>query len=180
MWPRAGLQICISCKNSHYNILNSPKIPINSLYFLRYSSRYSSDMISNMISSMKKGENPWYLAWIHEKWWILVYQEVSCQRIHIRVHNLWGDTSRYTMNHMFWIHEKNIWFRVYREVSRQRILTTEFRYEFIYMKTKITNSYMNSYMKIVFMNSYMNSHMNSNMNSYLNFEYEFIYEFIYK
>ena len=37
VWPRAGLQVCISYKNSHYIILNSQKILINSLYFSRFS-----------------------------------------------------------------------------------------------------------------------------------------------
>ena len=55
--PRAGLQVCISYKNSQCNVQTSPKNPINSLYSSRYYSRYSSDMIFNMISSMKNGQN---------------------------------------------------------------------------------------------------------------------------
>ena len=52
------IQVCISYKNSHYNILNLLKNSINSLYFSRYSPRYSPNMISNIISFMKKGQNP--------------------------------------------------------------------------------------------------------------------------
>ena len=121
---------------------NSYKSYINSLYFSRYFPRYSSDLISNMISPMKRGQNPWYLARFHEKPWILVYQEVSesSQRIHIRIH--------------IWIHEKNMWFRVYQEllgternsVPSSKNSDNEFIQTCELMKTFFMDSYLNSYM----------------------------------
>ena len=131
--------------------LESYKSSINSLYFSRYSSRYFSDMISNMISPMKRGNqarNSRYLAWFHEKLWILVYQEVSWQRIHIRNHiwihrkswmYIWihektfdfGCTKKWSKNSYIWIH---IWIHIHRCEFIYEIIY-EHDYEFIYMNS---------------------------------------------
>ena len=73
-------------------------------------------MILDMISAMKRGQNPWYLAEFHEKLWILVYQEVSWQKIHTWIHMYMN-----SFNHF-----------IYEFIQV---------FEFTYM-----NSYMNSYM----------------------------------
>ena len=44
----------------------------------------STDMISNMISPMKR-QKVMISGMVSRKLWILKYQEVSCQRIHIRI-----------------------------------------------------------------------------------------------
>ena len=59
---------------------NSFKSSRKSLYSPGYFSLYSSWMNSNMIFPMQKGQNSWYLAWFHEIFWNLVYQEVSCRK----------------------------------------------------------------------------------------------------
>ena len=90
---------------------NSFKSSRKSLYSPGYFSLYSSWMNSNMISPMQKGQNSWYLAWFHENFWNLVYQEVSCRKIHIRIHilihgNSWIHIQNSYMNSCTWIHEK--------------------------------------------------------------------------
>ena len=115
---------------------NSFKYSINSQKFSRYSSQYSSDMIYNMISFLRSGQNPWYLAWFHEKLWVLVYQEVSRQRIHIRIH-IWIDGKLWIH---IWINEKSMISEVPRSVPSKNsyiwihryIHIHTFIYEFIY------------------------------------------------
>ena len=115
-------------------------------------------MISKIISPIKRGQNARYLAWFHVKLWILVYQEVSWKRIHIRYEFMEYNEFIYPF------------IGCTKKVSFQRILIYEFINEFLHTCEFIHELiwkhffwiHMWSHVRINIQNvdSYMNSYTN--------------------